>query len=574
MASYRLKSGHKAAYIPVLLALVSLVIIFVVMYFFDINVKAAGSGDDLIGITLGVIASAGLMIAIGWACWRAYRIGNTLQEVMIETAKTTSLVFIILLGAAMLTAAFRAFGGEDLVRDFLGGLPGGFWIKFVIVMAVIFILGFFLDFIEIAVVVVPIVAPILLADPSANVTAVWLGVMIGLNIQTSFLTPPFGFALFYLRGVAPAIVKTLDIYKGVIPFISLQIVALMIVGFYPQLVNYLPNRSSLLSETAPPPRNPRLDYCVDQYIHSRFVSEGALLNSVVAEARQLNLDYLPPRLKSGLEDGFEAAVAAPDLMSRAWAAEAVINEKIGAYRPVQMQVRRLEAEIAAFDLDIRQLKTAISRLRSADDAAARERLQARVEADEAARAELVVKIPADWKAVQAEFRKYLKEESALRNQFRRAAGDGYKPAAELVAILRANTDYQEAGAELKRIADALPTGDVAALIAEIEALSGRFNDIPGGSDIASGLSSVRRSLRQETPDMEKAVADMAETVNDYTAALDWRNRAETNLLPTLARYEEVTRDTLGLREQRQMNEEQALDVAACQAAHRNVSHYF
>mgnify|MGYP003131405263 FL=1 len=574
MASYRLKAGHKTAYIPVLLALVSLVVILLVMYFFDINVKAAGSGDDFIGITLGVIASAGLMIAIGWACWRAYRIGNTLQEVMIETAKTTSLVFIILLGAAMLTAAFRAFGGEDLVRDFLGGLPGGFWMKFVIVMAVIFILGFFLDFIEIAVVVVPIVAPILLADPSANVTAVWLGVMIGLNIQTSFLTPPFGFALFYLRGVAPAIVKTLDIYKGVIPFISLQILALMIVGFYPQLVNYLPNRSSLLSETAPPPRNPRLDYCVDQYIHDRFVSEGALLNSVIAEARQLNLDYLPPRLKSGLEDGFEAAVAAPDLMSRAWAAEAVINEKIGAYRPVQTQVRRLEAEITALDLDIRQLKTAISRLRSADDAAARERLQARVEADEAARADLAAKIPADWKAVQSEFRKYLKEESALRSQFRRAAGDGYKPVAELVAILQANADYQEAGAELKRIADALPTGDVAALIAEIEALSGRFNDIPGGSDIASGLSGVRRSLRQETPDMEKAVADMAETVDDYAAALDWRNRAEANLLPTLARYEEVTRDTLGLREQRQMNEEQALDVAACQASHRNVSHYF
>ncbi len=134
---------------------------------------------------------------------------------MVETAKTTSLVFIILLGAAMLTAAFRAFGGEELVKHFLEGLPGGFWTKFIIVMAVIFVLGFFLDFIEIAVVVVPIVAPILLADPEANVSAVWLGVMIGLNIQTSFLTPPFGFALFYLRGVAPAAVRTIQIYKGV-----------------------------------------------------------------------------------------------------------------------------------------------------------------------------------------------------------------------------------------------------------------------------------------------------------------------------------------------------------------------
>ena len=96
----------------------------------------------------------------------------------------------------------------------------------------------------------------LLADPSANVTAVWLGVMIGLNIQTSFLTPPFGFALFYLRGVAPPSVKTLEMYRGVIPFIGLQLVALVIVGTTPQLVNYLPNRVSLTSETAPPPLNP------------------------------------------------------------------------------------------------------------------------------------------------------------------------------------------------------------------------------------------------------------------------------------------------------------------------------
>ena len=139
----------------------------------------------------------------------------------------------------MLTAAFRAFGGEVLVKDFLTGLPGGFVTKFVVVMAVIFILGFFLDFIEIAVVVVPIVAPILLADPAANVTAVWLGVMIGVNMQTSFLTPPFGFALFYLRGVAPPSVKTLEIYRGVVPFILLQLAALGIVGFYPSLVNYL-----------------------------------------------------------------------------------------------------------------------------------------------------------------------------------------------------------------------------------------------------------------------------------------------------------------------------------------------
>ena len=149
---------------------------------------------------------------------------------------------------------------KNWCSDFLDSLAGGFWTQFIIVMAVIFrARASSWTFIEIAVVVVPIVAPILLADPGANVTAVWLGVMIGLNIQTSFLTPPFGFALFYLRGVAPA-VKTVHMYKGVIAFIVLQLLALVIVA-NPCLVNWLPNRVSLLSESSPPPRNPQLLLC-------------------------------------------------------------------------------------------------------------------------------------------------------------------------------------------------------------------------------------------------------------------------------------------------------------------------
>ena len=195
-----------------------------------------------------------------WSFWRSYKVDNVLKEVVTETCVTTSMVFIILLGAAMLTSGFRAFGGEELVRDFLQDLPGGFWTQFIVVMIVIFLLGFFLDFIEIAVVVVPIIAPILLAETGANVSAIWLGVMIGVNLQTSFLTPPFGFALFYLKGVAPKFITTLNIWKGVVPFIVLQLIGLAIVGFYPSLVNYLPARTYLTSHVAPPPMNPKLQH--------------------------------------------------------------------------------------------------------------------------------------------------------------------------------------------------------------------------------------------------------------------------------------------------------------------------
>ena len=172
MAGYRLFEGKQGAYRPAILAIVSIAAIIILLGIYDINIKNTRTAEEWTGVMLASIAVLGLLISIFWSLWRIYQTNDTLNGVMIETAKTTSLVFIILLGAAMLTAAFRAFGGEELVRDFLSGLPGGFITKFIVVMAVIFILGFFLDFIEIAVVVVPIIAPILLADTSANITAV------------------------------------------------------------------------------------------------------------------------------------------------------------------------------------------------------------------------------------------------------------------------------------------------------------------------------------------------------------------------------------------------------------------
>ena len=147
------------------------------------------------------------------------------------------MVFIILIGASMFSLVFRGFGGDIVVEEFLMNLPGGPIAAMLLVMVLIFFLGFFLDFIEIIFVVVPIVGPILIA---MEFNPLWLGVMIGINLQTSFLTPPFGFSLFYLRGVAPSEVETKDIYAGVAPFILIQIVALILIWIFPQIVLWLP----------------------------------------------------------------------------------------------------------------------------------------------------------------------------------------------------------------------------------------------------------------------------------------------------------------------------------------------
>ncbi len=160
-----------------------------------------------------------------------------LKQVMQSTTKITSMVFLILIGASIFSLVFRGFGGDELVEDLLLDLPGGKYTAFLTVMLLMFFLGFVLDFIEITFVVVPIVGPILL---SMGFDPIWLGIMIALNLQTSFLTPPFGFALFYLRGVAPKTISTGTIYRGVIPFIMLQIVLLGILFYWPDLTTYLP----------------------------------------------------------------------------------------------------------------------------------------------------------------------------------------------------------------------------------------------------------------------------------------------------------------------------------------------
>ena len=161
-----------------------------------------------------------------------------LREAVISTATITSMVFIILFGAAVFSIVFRMMGGDNLVHEFLSNMPGGAIGATLIVMFIMFLLGFILDTFEIIFIVIPITAPVLL---TLGVDPIWLGVAVGVNLQTSFLTPPFGFALFYLRGVAPPRVTTGMIYRGVVPFVLLQLVGLLILFAFPQLITWLPS---------------------------------------------------------------------------------------------------------------------------------------------------------------------------------------------------------------------------------------------------------------------------------------------------------------------------------------------
>jgi tripartite ATP-independent transporter DctM subunit len=163
---------------------------------------------------------------------------TNLREAMRSTTRMTSMVFMILIGATAFGLVFRGMGGDELVRELMTGLPGGEWGFLLVSMLVIFVLGFFLDFIEISFIVVPILAPI---AAFLGVDMLWFAVLIALNLQTSFLTPPFGFSLFYLKAAAPPEIRMPQIYRGIIPFVFIQLFALILVIVFPQLTLWLPD---------------------------------------------------------------------------------------------------------------------------------------------------------------------------------------------------------------------------------------------------------------------------------------------------------------------------------------------
>lgn len=241
LAGYRAEETKeaRAGKLLIVMAPVAFVVLMALGSAVDLRLgRASNTTAEVIGIVvaIGLCVLVGLGVVVALArTWG----GQVLHEVVRSTTQITSMVFVILIGAALFSLVFRGLGGDDTVHNLLNNIPGGIFGAMLAVMVVMFVLGFFLDFIEITFVVVPIVAPILL---TMGMDPVWLGVMMAINLQTSFLTPPFGFALFYLRGVAPPEVHTGEIYLGAIPFVLIQILALGLIALFPEIATWLPSK--------------------------------------------------------------------------------------------------------------------------------------------------------------------------------------------------------------------------------------------------------------------------------------------------------------------------------------------
>jgi len=576
MGSYRLMEGRKRAYYPAALAIGAVIVILILLSFFDLNIKNIETSYDAFGVAMATAASLVLILAIGWATWRAFKIDDTLQSVMMDTAKTTSMVFIILLGAAMLTSAFRGFGGEELVKEYLTALPGGFWTQFIVVMAVIFFLGFFLDFLEIAVVVVPIVAPILLAEPSANVTAVWFGVMVGLNIQTSFLTPPFGFSLFYLRGVAPRDVRTTQIYKGAAAFIALQLLGLTIAGVFPNLVNYLPNKIHLTSETAPPPSNPKLQECLEDYLFTRYDINRGVIEAGIERISTANLAYLPDEYQERLNQSYKLAAETFTRVDEVRASVAKLEDYSSGYRQLHIEVRQIQRNMRKIKDEIDELEETRQRL-TFEDPVDEERIaeiRAEIAAHEMRHKELEDSIPGNWEEARAGFKALATAEKRARLQYRQNADDSYAPIATMRKMI-SQTDSLVALQDrfdtlLAVIRDQSPDEGLEA----IKTLEAELALLAETHRIVSGLSRAKRALRGTSPDKESAIAEVSRSAEQLRTEIEWHQRAATELTDDLAEYDEVIADTIGMRMQERLSEDQAESVATCLAVHKDLTLYF
>jgi len=570
MGSYRLYGEGKLKYVPAIVTIISLIVITILVANFDLNIKTINTSSELTAVLCATLAVFFLILGIVWSFWRTFRINDVLKKVMIETSLTTSMVFIILIGAAMLTAAFRGFGGEEIVKDFLTGLPGGFWTQFIVVMAVIFILGFFLDFIEIAIVVVPIVAPILLAETSANITAVWLGVMIGVNMQTSFLTPPFGFSLFYLRGVAPKSIKTTEIWKGASVFIFLQLVGLGIVGYFPQLVNYLPLRSYYSSEVAPPPINPKLQECLFDYTYDKYTLTFAETNNLITKINSYNLSFIPESQSKKISDMISGIGSSKNLIDEVKISESNFNDYSINYKPLHTKVRRLEKEIYKKLNKIEKIKKEI---RLEIDPTEIEKLDSEILDYQNEIEKIKMTIPSNWESENSEFNNILNEYNKTKLKYNKTVDNSFNELMEFIEIFKNLEGLFLIEDSFDKIFNKIEKEDenISDQLKEFERKFNKFNQV---SNIKKPIKNARKLLKKNYDKKSEALELIMESKLIYEKEIFWRLKAKDILLEDFILLSKLGEETFGLRKQDSLNKEQAVYLARCKSSHEDISLYF
>jgi len=349
-------------------------------------------------------------------------------------------------------------------------------------------------------------------------------------------------------------------------------VGLGIVGYMPSLVNYLPARIYLTSESSPPPMNPKLQECLEDYVFERYATEEQTLLGVADKLDGLRMEYLPDSVGKKLESVASNIRSTFPLVEEVKSAHRAKSDFEEDYRALHKRVRFLQNQIKRIDAKIEDADQAITRFdRGEESDLTRDDLVSGREMLIAERREIETKIPSEWEAQNAAYLTLLKDDKKKVNQYRRNVDDGYNALVEIRNLIADTPALIDIGPELDRLYAALPNMDPKEAQSALKKLRTELGQVDGTSKIKSKLNKSRKAFKGNNPDREKALGEMEKAIDLYLAEVSWRKRAFAELTAPLLAVDEAIRPTIGLRQQAQMTEEQALYAASCNADHKDVS---
>jgi len=361
-----------------------------------------------------------------------------------------------------------------------------------------------------------------------------------------------------------------------VAFIVLQLLALVIVALSPSLVNYLPTRMSLTSETAPPPLNPRWQACTESHVFAVYDERGGEIRAAITKARGLDVSYLPAKLQESLTASFDKAEATFGLVENVRTAQGQVAANRDAYAPLHAEVRTIQRDVKKHELEIRELETTMRRVQGDDDRAAQRRsaLEAEIKALKDEQAHLTATIPTTWDEKHKAFAALLGAEKKALAAYRRNVDSAYEPVGQISAMIKGAEVLAALEGDLKGLKAVIANESREVAAERIAELAKRIAKIEGARTIRRMLLDARRAVRAKTPDLDKAAAKLDEAVALHGAELAWRQRAARELAEGIAEYDGAIRTTIGLRLLQRLPKEEALSVASCMSDHRNISLHF
>nr|MDJ0833786.1 C4-dicarboxylate ABC transporter permease [Gammaproteobacteria bacterium] len=384
--------------------------------------------------------------------------------------------------------------------------------------------------------------------------------------------PPFGFALFYLRGVAPAIVKTLQIYKGAIAFIALQLVGLVIAASSPSLVNYLPNRAYLTSDTAPPPNNPRLQGCLEPMVFADYRANQVDIEQAIERVSAVDIGYLPDNYQQNLRDSYRQMSKVFTEVDKVETATSAFQDYQVEYEPIHRESRALQRLIRNNNKSIEEYEQEIDSLRFSgqpdqDDIDA---LNARIADLTAENRAIEDQIPEQWEAARKQYLELAKQEKIARNKYRRTVDDSYQVVRDTLQMVRSSTALADLKPAIEELHQVIREAEIEDAIEQIKQLESDLSAIKNAHPIKSKLSRARRALQREQ-NRDKAVGELIQGLEQLDQEVSWRSRAAQDYLPQLEQFNATIKGNIGLRMQSRISVEQAEAVASCLAEHKDIS---